>query len=348
MKIGLSLPLSVASEEDADVRSVGVDVRNAAEFARSVLGIPAELLIVDNRQCTTDPRKIIDTFKAAAVDAVLGLPTSDEVKAHAAPLAEAGLVAITPMATSPALADYPHIFRTRVSDRHAAKLVAGYLSRAGYGTVGVLSEDSAYSLDCASAVAQFGRKQGLRFVEQVIRIHQRGMQRELQLLHQEGIEALFINSQDEAGYVRCVTEARRTLGDIQLFGCAMPGSRTFRELAGSAAEGIIYVSEPRIDQTLTPYGRRVLDEFRVSYGAPRTGEYAIAFTFAALFALHRAHQAGGNIAAQLACLEFHDPVNGAFCFRQNEITSLPAATGGNRFADHRLMRIIGSGAEVLA
>jgi ABC-type branched-subunit amino acid transport system substrate-binding protein len=125
MKIGISLPRS--APQDADIRSVGNDVGRALRLAQDALGTAHDLIERDNENSAARAAEIVAEFVALGVDGVLGLPTSDEVLGSADALSRAGLCAITSMATSPALAILPHVFRTRPGDGHACAVLVEHL-----------------------------------------------------------------------------------------------------------------------------------------------------------------------------------------------------------------------------
>jgi ABC-type branched-subunit amino acid transport system substrate-binding protein len=156
-------------------------------------------------------------------------------------------------------------------------------------------------------------------------------------------DALFISTQNEYGFERVLRQAREVLGEVQVLGAAMPGSRLFQRLAGALADGIVYVSEPSLEDVLTPHGQDFLSEFRARFGEPETGDYAVALTHAAFFAMDRAHAAGGLVAQNLKSMSFDDPALGRFRFVGNEITSQSSPKERNKFASHRIM-VIESGA----
>ncbi len=330
--LGISVPLTVGSPNDSDVRSVGEDVWNAATVAWELLGLQGELLVEDNRAQSIRIDETIRQLHKAGAIAIVGLPTSDEVISASSALSDTGLVALSPMATSPKLDRFPQIFRARPSDAHSAKLLVKYMSSQGITKIGVLSEDTAYSWDCATSVMEHAARRGIEALSCKITTHSHladptETRQALDAFSQSKLDALFINTQDEEGFFRFVQLSREALGSIQIFGSAMPGSRKFRSMAGKAATGIIYVEPVASGLERTPEAARLLGRFRERFGEPKTGEYAVLYTFASLCAVAQATRQEGPLSQTLSTMTFDDPVNGAFRFEDREIKYLESWAG---------------------
>ncbi|MCB0336316.1 MAG: ABC transporter substrate-binding protein, partial [Bdellovibrionales bacterium] len=279
MRIGVSVPLQVSCPDDADVQSVGTDVLQGLHFAQETLGSSHELLVRDNQNSPGLMRKIAEEFSALQVDAVVGLPTSDEVHLTAQVL-DPSIPLFTPMATSPELAKYQNVFRTRCGDIHSVPILVEHIKGKAYSNIASISEDTAYAKDCAQLLANHAAAQEICFLSTTVKTHSRELGQQMREVLAANVDAAFLSSQDEEGYLRMLEVVRRFNPDLPVMGSAMPGSRKFQTLAGELANGIVYVSEPDQDASLTEYGKQYLKDYEARYGAPETGTYAISLSFA--------------------------------------------------------------------
>lgn len=332
LKIGISVPLSVASELDSDVRSVGHDVLHAFLFAQKTHHSNHELIILDNQNQKERLIEIARTFEQEKVDAIFGVPTSDEVHVTAQTISNRSIPIITSMATSPKLATYENVFRTRPSDIGACKTMLKHLEQLGYRKLSTISEDTHYAKDCCQHLSKLGTANGIEFNNQVIKTHDRNVEKIVSEQLQLKPQAIFVASQDEEGFY-CILKAIKNLDpEIPILGSAMPGSRKFRQMAGELATGITYVSEPELESTLNPQSKRYIKDFESEYGPAETGNYAILLTHAAFAALHAAGNSSLPLVKALSTLEIEDKLNGNFKFNEREITGI----ANSNFADFQL------------
>jgi branched-chain amino acid transport system substrate-binding protein len=160
IKIGYIGPIT------GDAASYGTDTLNAARMkieevnaAGGVKGRAIELIAEDGRCNGADAASAAQKLVAVnKVVAIIGGQCSSETLA-AAPIAEAAkIVLMSPVSSSPAVADAGDFtFRVMPSDAHKAIATARYLTREGFSKLALLSENTDYATGLRDAlVAAFG------------------------------------------------------------------------------------------------------------------------------------------------------------------------------------------------
>ena len=128
------------------------------------------------------------------------------------------------MATSPLLANYSNVFRTRVSDAHACYPMLDHLRSQQYKIIGALSEDNDYPKDCTRTLADLATTHGITFIEQTFPTEDRIIGQQLEKLRGHNPDAIFISTQGEDSYYELLLQVRKAFGNLQVLGSAMPGS----------------------------------------------------------------------------------------------------------------------------
>lgn len=158
---GETVPLGVLLSLSGDMAAYGVPMKDAVALAvdelnaaGGVLGKRLELVVVDDSSTGEGAAAGARSLLTRKVGLVVGNVGSSATLAAAAVLADAGVVQISPGATSTALttfADEGYLFRTCPSDVLQGRLLAERARASGYSRAAVLSIPDAYGDSLAKA-----------------------------------------------------------------------------------------------------------------------------------------------------------------------------------------------------
>jgi branched-chain amino acid transport system substrate-binding protein len=278
-RVGVVIPLSGASD------AYGRNVQNGLKLALDdinakggVKGKPLDLLIEDDQ---SDEKAAVQkaTPLLDSVPLIIGGITSNTALALAPFCQKKKVILISPTATSPKLTGIsPYFFRTFPSDTREGKVMAEYAVRhMGIRTVAILYVDKEYG-------------QGLT---QVFKDHftELGGDVVYEKAYQEGTSdfASFITDIKEAkpdalylpGYyteiAAILTEAKKQDLKAKILSGQGMATPMILEIAGDAAEGVVYPQPPYDPDSKNPEIQRFVQEYRAKYPIKPDSDAAFAY-----------------------------------------------------------------------
>jgi len=301
---GDTIKIAVVGPHSGDLASYGIPTIKAAELVVAewnerggVLGKQIELIIEDDvckpEIAANSAAKVV----GEGVVAVIGHICSGATKSALGIYNEAGLPAISPSATNPALTqsgDYPNFFRTIASDDAQAETDADFIvNELGLKTVAVLHDKQDYG----KGFADFS----------VLSLELLGVE----IAMYEGITAGAVdysailskigNSDAEAiVYGGYHPEASKLVQQMSQMGLDIPfisddgvKDDTFIQVAGEYAEGV-YASGP-MDTSSNPMSQKAVADHKATYGEDHGAFFinAYAATIALLTAIENAGSTDG-------------------------------------------------------
>ena len=273
----------------------GSDTRDILLFLNSRYGRDRIQFVIEDDRCDSKDGAAI-ARKLADVDGikyVIGPLCSGASLAAAPILDQAGIVTISTLPGSPAFSragDY--IFRTRPSDVGAAKLLADYISR-HHRSVGIIAEQTDYALGMKEQFRSFTNSSDMKIFEEDYLSGTTDFRPAFLRLRQKGVESFLMIPQSENPASLIAKQRRELKIDAPLYGSLVPGSSTFRNLAGDAAEGLIFAVIPSPEDG-GPESRKLFEEYVAAYGPIRSVEYVFECTYDAYMAMNQALFSGQN------------------------------------------------------
>lgn len=299
IKIGLSTALT------GDGATWGTDLKNALLFANQELARNRyEIVIEDDRCAARDAAAVAQKLVAGNVRYVFG-NCSATVLAAAPVYEAAGVVLFAPIATSPAIPGRFHnIFRSAPSDAGSAKMLFDYIS-ARHKKVGILTEESDYSEGIRRAFEAYNNSGKLRIFAEGTAIGERDARPALLKFKQQGIEALFINSNSEATFVSVLRQVHEMKLDWPIYADLFPGSSTFRKLVSEKeSDGIVFADFPSLDSALVGPGKDMVRKFEAQYGKMNSWDITLPTTIEAFRALDEAIRSGEGVRKYILTHDF--------------------------------------------
>jgi branched-chain amino acid transport system substrate-binding protein len=246
--IGLSTPLTGTHAW------VGTNVEEGAEIAvvdlnakGGVLGEPIELITVDDYcagdQAVAAAKKLVEAEVAAA----FGPLCSGAAIPASKVFAEAGILMISPIATSPKLTEqgFRNVFRVIGRDDVQGKIAGDLLaSRWGNKEIAILHDGQAYGKGLAGETKKRLNEHGVtEAIFEVIQPRQVDYSNIVRKMQSVGIDVLYY-----AGYAPeaalLLRSARQKIGDLQLVGGDGLGVEDFGLIAGAESEGTLFTGSP--------------------------------------------------------------------------------------------------------
>lgn len=282
-----TVKIGIAGAHSGDLASYGLSTVKAAQLVvkninaqGGIAGGKVELVIEDDSCKPELATNVATKLVSAKVDAVIGHICSGATKAALRTYKDAGIIVISPSATSPELTlsgQYPNFFRTIAPDDAQAKLVADFaLQKLRFTKIAIIHDKGDYG----KGFAEYARK----FIED---------SGKAQVVLYEGVTP---GAVDYSSIVQKIKYAR---ADAVIYGGYHPEAasivqqmrkkgmktvfisddgvkdQTFIKVAGSYAEGV-YASGPK-DTTKNPLAIAAIAEHRRTYGAEPGAFYLNAY-----------------------------------------------------------------------
>lgn len=277
LKLGYIGPLT------GDAASYGVDTVNAVRMkieevnaAGGVNGRTVELIAEDGRCNGADAASAAQ--KLTTVDKVVGIiggQCSSETLAIAPIVETAKVVIISPVSSSPAVADAGEFtFRVMPSDAHKATATANYLEREGYEKLALLSENTDYATGLRDALADAFGMENVSFNE-TVDPGTKDFRTLFTRLKDMEFDVFFANAQSDSVAAAMVQQFREAGFTQPIVSQDVADSATLGELAKEAVEGM------RLVNTSNTLGEGGADSFAARFRA-KYGEAQSSQSFATL------------------------------------------------------------------
>ncbi len=298
-----TLKFGVAGAHSGDLASYGIPTVKAAELVvkainakGGVLGKMVELVVEDD-ECK--PEKATNTatkLTSQKVPVVLGHICSGATKAALGIYKDAGIIAMSPSATNPALTqsgDYPNFFRTIASDDAQARLEVDFaLDTLGFKKIAVLHDKGDYGKGLAEFAKAFLEKDPRATVVLYEGVTPGAVDYSavVQKIKRSGAEAvIFGGYHPEASKI--VTQMRKKRMKTVFISDDGVKDDTFIKVAGEYAEGV-YATGPK-DVSSNPMAKKANMEHQKAYSADPGPFYLNAYS-AALALLNAIEEAGST------------------------------------------------------
>jgi branched-chain amino acid transport system substrate-binding protein len=298
-----TLKLGVAGPHSGDLASYGIPTVKAAELVvkeinakGGVLGMQVELVVEDD-ECK--PEKATNTATKLAsqkVAAVLGHICSGATKAALGVYKDAGIIAMSPSATNPALTqsgDYPNFFRTIASDDAQARLEVDFaLDTLKLTKIAVLHDKGDYGKGLAEFAKSFLEKDPRAKVVLYEGVTPGAVDYSavVQKIKRSGAQAvIFGGYHPEASKI--VTQMRKKRMKTVFISDDGVKDDTFIKVAGEYAEGV-YATGPK-DVSSNPLAMKANKEHQMAYSSDPGAFYLNAYS-AALALLNAIEKAGST------------------------------------------------------
>jgi branched-chain amino acid transport system substrate-binding protein len=298
-----TLKFGVAGPHSGDLASYGIPTVKAAELVvkdinakGGVLGMQVELVVEDD-ECK--PEKATNTATKLAsqkVPVVLGHICSGATKAALGIYKDAGIIAMSPSATNPALTqsgDYPNFFRTIASDDAQARLEVDFaLDTLKLTKIAVLHDKGDYGKGLAEFAKAFLEKDPRAKVVLYEGVTPGAVDYSavVQKIKRSGAQAvIFGGYHPEASKI--VTQMRKKRMKTVFISDDGVKDDTFIKVAGEYAEGV-YATGPK-DVSSNPLAVKANKEHQMAYAADPGAFYLNAYS-AALALLNAIEKAGST------------------------------------------------------
>ena len=265
--------------------ALGVQERNVLEMMETVinnsggvLGRPLTIVIADDKsdakEAVTAANRLIDQEKVVALIAATGSPATLAVKPITA---EKGLPQIA-MAAANAITDeapMDWIWRTPHKDAMAAARALTYVSESlGATRIAVLHDENAFGSSGAAEIEKSAPALGLEIVaKESYRTDETDLTAQLTKIKGQNPEVLIVWGTNP-GPALAAKNMKQLGMDIPYVGSHGIANKTFIELAGEAAEGVVFpAGRLLVPESITdPAQKAVTDEFVANYSATYNGE----------------------------------------------------------------------------
>lgn len=274
-KVGLIVPLT------GDVSPFGKDISAVAAFANETLASNKFELLIEDDRCIGKNAMTAASKLLHVNHADFGMIGCTEPMLTVAPLFESRrTIVITPLATGASVSSAgDYIFRTWPSDALAGRLLFDYV-KTRHKKFGLLSENRGYPQELAGSFVDAAAGSDLKLVKEDYLSGGDTFRTILLRLRASGIDGLLVNPDGSGSLHSILKRLREMQWAMPIYGVYMPGHKDFLDVAGSTADGIIFVDGPS-DATFTKDGRRLLEEFGKKYGNLHSTSFIFGSTFEA-------------------------------------------------------------------
>ena len=310
IKIGVSVPLS------GDAASYGNDIKNSLLFANKELSDNNyELVFEDDRCDGKQSASIAHKFVSNKVRYVLGFACSGSLLSSAPIYEKNKIIVISAGASSPTVSTAgDFIFRTAPSDVSSLAVLVDYLV-AHHKKITFLADESDYSEGMVKGVQSFAGEKLSINVERFLPTES-DFNSLLLRIKSANPEALMLVTQAE-GKLADIAKAIRVLNwSIHVYGAYFPGSPSFLNTAGEAANGIKYLDAPLVSEVASSKGLELYQKFISEYGTPKSIPYFFVTAYNSFDALDLAIKSGKDVKNTLYELKV-DGITGTFYFDHN-------------------------------
>lgn len=246
IKIGVTLPLT------GDVASYGISAKNGIELCANqinkeggIKGKKLEMIYQDDKGESSEAAKIMNSFVSINdVVAVIGSAGSS-VTLAITPIANKNhIVLISPISSSKKLTTEggPYFFRTCPSDDQQAKILAEWINKEGYKSVGILYTNNDWGSSLAADFKSYFEKLGGKIVTyEASNEGAKDFRTQLLKIKKQKPDAIFSPTYPKEGGL-VVRQAKELGIKVQLFGADNWEAPEFINIAGNAANGVLFTA----------------------------------------------------------------------------------------------------------
>ncbi len=324
LKIGFVSPLTgdAASygEVEKEVLAIALDeINNAGGIAGKKVEVIYEDGKCEGKSATTAANKLIYVDK---VKVIMGGGCSGETLAMAPIANKANVIIFSSYSTSPKITDAgDFIFRNAYSDADSGRVTAELVAEK-YKTVGILSEQTDFAQAFKEVfIKDFTAKGGKVVADETFLPESRDFRTALQKIIAAKPEAIWIDPQTDKTGGMATKQAREIGWTGPLFGNFATPAPGFLELAGNAAEGMVFAGDPEVSPEASEKTKELFEKYRAKYGKDPAYAYPMAARYDAIYILKGAIEAvgydGEKIRDYLYSMPEYDGALGKYKFDKN-------------------------------
>lgn len=269
--IGFIGPLS------GDLASYNAHIKNAIELALRDLKTQGKQVgvIFEDGKCNGEDARVAlsKLVNDNQVHVVIGGICSGETLAMA-PLAEEKLVVLlSPSASSPNITDAgTFTFRNIPSDASGGGVLGGFLAKK-YNNLAIISENNEFSQNLRSVFLQKYQEEGggQILIDEVFLPDAKDFKSIVKKIKEAEALAVLVIAQNESTAGALVKEIGLAKINLPLFSHLLPTGSKFLEVAGKAAEGIVFTDLPLLDLGNARVST-FLEDYKKNYGLLAGGQ----------------------------------------------------------------------------
>ncbi len=283
-----TIKIGIAGAHTGDLASYGIPTVKAAELVvktanakGGILGKKVQLVIEDEACKPELATNVATKLASQKVDAVIGHICSGATKAAIRTYKDAGIIVISPSATSPELTlsgQYPNFHRTIAPDDAQAKLVADFtIKTLKLKKVAIIHDKGDYGKGFAEYAKKFldAQKDANVVLYEGITPGAVDYSAIIQKIKYSGAEAVIYGGYHPEAASVVQLMRKRNMKTIFISDDGVK-DQTFIKVAATAAEGV-YASGPK-DTTQNPLAIAVIDAHKKAYGAEPGAFYLNAYS----------------------------------------------------------------------
>jgi len=290
IEIGVSTALS------GNMAPFGTDIKNALILANDLYGHGKYHLIFeddqcDNQQAVSIAHKLSDIQN---VKYVLGHACNGTLIASLPIYRAAGAMILSSFATTGDIRDVgSKSFRLFPPDQLGAIRLFDYAAPR-FKTVAFLTSEDDYTelMERWFRKTAKDRNSSMTIVSDSLGRGQSDFRAILTRLKNAKPELIVLNVNGEADFISAVKQTRQMGIACPLTGFYVPASETTIKALGPMLEGMEFINLPLLENTITPEGKRVIDQFRQRFGEPQSIQLGVALTVDTFRLLDRALSSG--------------------------------------------------------
>ena len=264
--IGFVGPLS------GNAASYGASIKNSVSLAIKDLktqGKPVDVIYEDGR---CDSQSAVEALKRLidkGIKIVIGGVCSGETLAMAPIAEENRIILFSPAAASPDITNAgTFVFRNNPSDAYGGKVLSDFLSKK-HKEVAIIFENADYPKVLRNIfIENFTEKGGRITLDEAFTSDAKEFTQIIsKVKNATTVEAIVINPQTEQLAGQLVKDIRGAKIDLPIYGHLLPGGDRFLEVAGKAAEGLIFTDVPSLNESNVRVST-FLEDYRKNFGQP--------------------------------------------------------------------------------
>ena len=311
------IQIGISSALSGPAANYGQDTANVIRFANEESGSRYDLVVEDDKCNAKEAASIAHNFvDAKKIKYVLGLPCSSTMLASAPIYENAEVIAITAVASSPAITSAgEYIFRTRPSDAGGAKEIFEYL-KTHQKSPAILYEELDFPVGILNSLKEENKNGELRYIIESFLPDNLDVKAQILKLRSKGADSLVLLPQSDNELVIILKAFRESGWKVPVYAFSIAAGSAVRNLEYSLSDGLIYVGPTSPEDMLTPEGMEIYERFKERYGPMKGMDFVFISAYESFNALDQAIQNKEPVKDYLLKKKFHG-IFGDYSFDSN-------------------------------